>query len=192
MIVNNSRGNPEGPEERFEAFLQEYGDRAYQFAYRLCGNADEAKDLVQEAFIRLLRHWQDYDASQTLDGLFFTTLKHLFLDARKRFESRNLVSLDGKVDGAEDDATYADLLAEEERAVLDRLESEESAGIVRETLHAMSYEHRVILTLCDMQQMSYEEIGKVLEVPPGTVRSRISRARIALRRRLARKMRVDR
>ncbi|MFA5139302.1 MAG: RNA polymerase sigma factor [Elusimicrobiota bacterium] len=179
------------PEERFEAFLQEYGDRAYQFAYKLCGNPDEAKDLVQEAFFHLLRRREDYDASQGMEGWFFTTLKHVFLDARKRFERRNFVSLDEKVECAEDDATYADLLPDEERAALDRLESEESASIVREALQAMSGEHRVILTLCDMQGMSYEEIAKVLDVPPGTVRSRISRARIALRRRLARKMRVD-
>lgn len=178
-------------DKRFEAFLQEYGERAYQFAYRLCGNPDEAKDLVQEAFLRLLRHREDYDASKGMEGWFFTTLKHVFLDARKRFEKRNLVSLDERVEGAEEDATYADLLPDEERAALDRLESAESASVVREALKAMSCEHRVVLTLCEMQGMTYEEIGKVLEVPPGTVRSRISRARIALRRRLARKMRVD-
>ena len=178
-------------DKRFEAFLQEYGERAYQFAYRLCGNPDDAKDLVQEAFLRLLRHREDYDASKVMEGWFFTTLKHVFLDARKRFEKRNLVSLDERVEGAEEDATYADLLPDEERAALDRLESAESASVVREALEAMSCEHRVVLTLCDMQGMTYEEIGKVLEVPHGTVRSRISRARIALRRRLARKMRVD-
>ena len=50
----------------------------------------------------------------------------------------------------------------------------------------MSYEHRVVLTLCDMEAMNYEEIAKVLEVPAGTVRSRISRARQAFRRKMAR------
>ncbi|MFH1723568.1 MAG: RNA polymerase sigma factor [Elusimicrobiota bacterium] len=175
-----------GAAERFEEFVRDYGERAFQFAYRLSGNVEEAKDLVQEAYYRVLRSWDRYDASRSLDAWFFRILRNVFLDSRKRYERRHAVSLDRSPEGvSEDGATYGDLLAGDEEAVLDALERRESAGLVRETLDGLSHEHRAVLTLCDMEGLGYEEIARVLEVPVGTVRSRVSRARRAFRRRMA-------
>lgn len=166
--------------------MRAYGERAFQFAYRLSGNIEEAKDLVQEAFRRLLDRWERYDPSQPLDAWFFTILRHLFLDGRKRYERRHAVSLDRPPAGRDEDASsYSDVLADREEAVLDRLQREEAAAEVRRALDGLSFEHRAVLVLCDMEQMSYEEIARTLAVPLGTVRSRVNRARAALRRRLA-------
>lgn len=179
-----------GGPERFEAFVSEYGERAFQFAYRLSGNVEEAKDLVQEAFFRVLRSWQSYDGSRSLDAWFFTILRNVFLDGRKRYERRHGVSLDAPAGGRDGECSrLAELLPDEEEAVLDRLQRAETARFVREALEELPYDHRTVLTLCDMEGLSYEEISNVLDVPVGTVRSRISRARDSLARRLADRVR---
>ena len=179
--------NPSGPEVQFQRFVREYGERAFQFAYRLTGNIEEAKDLVQESFYRVLRSWDRYDRSRSLEAWFFTILRHAFLDGRKRYERRHAVSLDRTVRpcGGEEAKTYEELLPDNEQTVLEGLERDEVAQEVRRTLDRLPYDHRVVLTLCDMEGHSYEEISKVLDVPVGTVRSRISRARLAFRREMA-------
>ncbi|OGR58302.1 MAG: hypothetical protein A2X36_06570 [Elusimicrobia bacterium GWA2_69_24] len=172
--------------EALERLIREYGDRAFQFAFRLSGNVEESKDLVQDAFFRVLRSWGSYDAARSLDAWFFRILRNVFLDARKKYETLHGVSLDaGPAGVAEEDLTYGDLLPDGEAAFLDALERSESIEKVQRTLAALSYEHRVVLSLCDMDGLNYEEISKVLDIPIGTVRSRVSRARIAFKRRLA-------
>ena len=172
-------------EPRFEDLVRDYGERAFQFAYHLCGNIDEAKDVTQESFYRALRGWDSYDPAQPLDSWFFTILRHVFLDGRKRYERRHVVSIDAPVSGEDGETSHADFVRDGEPAVLEVLERRETADSVRRALGELGYEHRAVLTLCDMQHMSYEEISKILDVPIGTVRSRLSRAREALRDRLA-------
>jgi len=167
--------------ELLESFVKEYGERAFQFAYRLCGNAEESKDLVQEAFYRLLRSWDRYDPSQELDAWFFTIMRNIFRDHCKRFDHRNVVSLDENPSGSDGDGSYADMMPSEEGLILDQLERKEAAGSVRDALAALSFEHRTALTLCDVEGLSYEEISRVTDAPVGTVRSRVSRAREALK-----------
>lgn len=169
----------------FERFVREFGDRAFNFAYRLCGSPEEAKDLTQEAFYRLLKSWDRYDPSQALDVWFLKIMKNIFYDHCKSYEGRNVVSLDAKPDEEDEDSTYGDLLLREDGRILEQLERKEAVGMVREALAAVSPEHRAILTLCDMEGLSYEEISRVIDAPVNTVRSRVSRAREALRRAFA-------
>ncbi len=175
------------PGPRFERLIREYSERAFQFAYRLSHNPEEAKDCVQEAFFRVLRSWEKYDETRSLEAWFFTILRHVFLDGRRRYERRMGVSLDASIVSEGGEAgTFLDLLPAEEEGMLQRLERREAGEAVHRVLDAMSYEHRVVLTLCDMEAMNYEEIAQVLDVPAGTVRSRISRARQAFRRKMVR------
>lgn len=170
-----------------ERFIAEYSERAYQCAYHFCGNADEAKELVQEAFFRAIRRWEQYDASQPLENWFLTILRNLYYDGLKRFERRGVVSLDAPRDAEAGDEgeAFGDVMADErEGELLARLEREESAQDVRAALEALSPEHRAILTLCDVQGLGYHELTQVLDCPLGTVRSRLSRARSALKRKL--------
>lgn len=165
-----------------ESFVEEYGEKAYQFAFRLSGNVEEAKDLVQEAFCRMMRNWDRYDPSQSLDAWFMSIMKNIHLDHRRRFESRNVVSLYGN--GGEEDSGPAGAVASGEEALLERLERGETASLVREALASLTPEHRDILTLCDVEGLTYDQIASVAGIPKGTVRSRVSRAREALRRAL--------
>lgn len=167
-----------------ERLVEDYGERAFQFAYRLTGNADDAKELVQEAFYKVLRNWEGYDRSQPLENWFFTILRHLFLDGLKRFERANVLSLDSPAE--EPGEEFADRIEDRADLLLEALEREESGRTVRLAVAGLSRQHRAVLMLADLDGLSYEEIAKVIRCPVGTVRSRVSRAREALKRLITR------
>lgn len=175
------------PKLMLEGFIEEYSEKGYQFAYHLCGREDEAKELVQEAFVRVLRHWERCDRSQSQENWFLTILRNLYYDSLKRYERRNTVSWDAPLGRGENEGrTLAELVADErDEAMLDRLERQEASAEVRAVLNSLAAEHKAVLILCDMQALSYEEIAEVLDCPVGTVRSRLYRARAAFRRALA-------
>lgn len=166
----------------FERLVEEYGERAFQYAYRLTGNVDDAKDLVQEVFCRALRNWRGYDDSQPVENWFFTILRNLYLDGVRRLERRPTVSLDAPAEDGEPGSDGYDEIAENRAdRVLEALEREESAVTVRAALKRLKPEHRAVLTLADVEGFAYEKIARVLRCPVGTVRSRVSRARNALK-----------
>ncbi|MBI5209072.1 MAG: RNA polymerase sigma factor [Elusimicrobia bacterium] len=172
-----------------QSFIEEYSDRAYQFAYRLCGDAEEAKELVQEAFFRLIKAWDLYDAEQPLEGWFLTILRNVYIDSVKRYDRRNRLSLDMTVKHDDGEGLpLAEVLPDEgEERILEALERREAGGEVREALASLSPEHRAALSLCDMEGMKYGEIAEVLGCPVGTVRSRVARARVIFREKMLEK-----
>ncbi|MDE2142752.1 MAG: RNA polymerase sigma factor [Elusimicrobia bacterium] len=167
-----------------ERFVEEYGDHAYGFAFSLCGNEPDARELVQDAFVKIFDRAARFDDAQSLESWYMTVLKNLFLDGRRRWERKNGVSLDAPV-GEESSLNVADCVADDrDVAMLERLERRESAAQVRRALGRLSPDARAILTLVDIEGRGYEEAAEALGCPLGTVRSRISRARDALRERL--------
>jgi RNA polymerase sigma-70 factor (ECF subfamily) len=173
-------------QDKLERFVSEYSERGYQFAYGLCGNAEDAKELVQEAFFRVFRSWDSFDQSQPLDTWFLTILRHVYVDSRKRYERRCGVSLDASADsGREDSCSLADVLADpRDEAMLDRLSRDAMAAEVRRAMDGLKADYKAVLNLCDVEGLSYEQICVVMDCPLGTVRSRINRARAALKQAL--------
>jgi RNA polymerase sigma factor (sigma-70 family) len=155
--------------------VREHADRVYRLAYRLSGNPHDAEDLTQETFIRVFRSLASYQPG-TFEGWLHRITTNLFLDM-VRHRSRMRVStlpedserIAGR--GPEPEQVYADThLDPRLQAALDELAPEFRAAVV----------------LCDVEGLSYEEIGATLGVKLGTVRSRIHRGRAALRAALAR------
>ncbi len=171
-------------QQKMERLIAEYSERGYQFACRLSGSAEEAKELVQEAFVRVFDNWEQYDPAQPFENWFMTILRNVYLKGVQSRERRRGVSLDAPMSGlGEPGMTFADALADpREEAALERLERQDAAEEVRAALESLSVEHKAILTLCDMQGLDYEEIAQVVGVPLGTVRSRINRARAAFKK----------
>ncbi len=165
-----------------DRFIADYSEKGYQFAFRLCGNAEEARELVQETFVRVMSKWDQYDPAQSLEGYFISILRNLYYDGLRRFDRRNLCSLDAPPEA--DGAALSDRLADGEEALLDRLERREAEEQVQTALKGLAAEQRAILELSDVQGLSYDQIAAVLDCPVGTVRSRLSRARRALREKL--------
>ena len=173
-----------GQQERLARFIAEYAEKGYQFAYGLCGSPEEAKELLQEAFYRLVRKRAQYDPGQSMDNWFMAILRNVYVDSVKRYERRQGVSLDVLVPGGpEEGLSFADVLPDDrEEAALDRLARQDDVGLVRLAMECLSTGHKAILTLCDLQGLKYEEVAQVLDCPLGTVRSRMNRARAALKK----------
>lgn len=171
--------------EHFERLLDQSGDRAYRFALGLCGNEPDARELVQDAFIRVLDRAELFDdGSDSAESWLLTILKRLYLDRQRSWSRKNGVSLDQVV--GDDGATIADALADPgEPTLIERLERDECAEAVRRAIEEMPEDQRRIMTLVDVEGMGYDEAAGLLGWPLGTVRSRLSRARSHLRERLA-------
>lgn len=165
-----------------ERFVEDYADRAYRFAYGLCGNEADARELTQEAFVRVFDKAALFDESRPFENWFFTVLRNLYYDGTRRWERRAL-PLDAPV--GEEGLTVADVLPDaREEALFDRLSREEGRSRLRQVLEGLDAEPRALLLMVDAEGLSYEDAGRVLGCPAGTVRSRLCRARRALRRRL--------
>lgn len=169
--------------DALERFVDEFGDHAYSFAFSLCGNEEDAKELVQKAFVKIFDKAASYDASQSLESWYMTVLKNLFLDWKRSWDRKHKVSLDEPTDF--EGLTVADCVPDErEEALLDRLERTEEVLSVHRALRELPKDARAVLTMIDVNGMGYEEAARVLGWPLGTVRSRVSRARASLRTRL--------
>lgn len=162
-----------------EAYLDGSDTAAWSFALGLCRDADEAQELVQEACYRALKSASGYKAKKPVKSWLFTILRNAFVDSRRRMERRNGVSLDHPMAGL--DPTLSGLAATEE-PILESLERAETCAWVRRLLSRLSKKDRAILRLCVGERMTYDAVAKSLGIPSGTLRSRLCRARVKLRR----------
>lgn len=157
------------------AIYAAHSAQVYRLAYRLTGNRADAEDLTQEVFIRVLSSMDRYEPGN-FAGWIHRITTNLFLDSTRRASARPTY---GFFDGAEERIAGRELLPE--AAVHD-------AGFdpdIEAALAALSPEFRVVVVLCDVERLSYEEIAAMLGVKIGTVRSRIHRGRAMLRKQLS-------
>ncbi len=167
----------------WEALIEANANKAYCFALGLSGNEEEAKELVQEAFAKALERIDMHDPEKPFEAWFLTILKHLYLDGKKKYERRYGQSLDMPIN--ESGLTVADGIADiREMSLLDRLEREESTNLVRRAMQALTPDARAVLLMIDLEGLGYEEAAAVMGCPLNTLRSRIVRARAALKERL--------
>jgi RNA polymerase sigma-70 factor (ECF subfamily) len=154
----------------WDEVVRMHADRVYRLAYRLTGNVHDAEDLTQETFIRVFRSLASYQPG-TFEGWLHRITTNLFLDMVRRRGRLRMEGLPEDTDrlaggGPEPERVYAEThLDPTLQAALDELPPEFRAAVV----------------LCDIEGLSYEEIGATLGVKLGTVRSRIHRGRAALR-----------
>jgi RNA polymerase sigma-70 factor (ECF subfamily) len=166
--------------ETFAGLIESAGDKAFNFAYRLSGNEQDARDLVQESFTRALEHAESYDPTRPFDSWLLRILHNVFLDSMRRHSHSRTVSLDAPA--PVEDSGWADLLSEDEILPPDELIRRESLDILQSALQRVPPLYKSAVVLCDIEGLSYEEIARVTDVPVGTVRSRIHQGRLLLRR----------
>ena len=170
-----------GDNNAFGELVEIYQDRVYNLALRMSGNADDAFDLAQEAFFRAWRGLSGFQFESAFSTWLFRLTSNVCLDwlrAKKRRPTVSLTTLDDE--GEEVQLEIRDpgkgpeelLLAAEDRKALAK------------ALNELPVEYREILTLRAINDLSYEEISRILNLREGTVKSRLSRARLALRNKL--------
>jgi len=160
-----------GDKRAYEALVRRYMTDAFVVAYGFCGNVEDARDLSQEAFIKAYQARARFDASRPFYPWLYRILKNHCLNFVSR--GRKNLSLDDENQHRE--------LASPAPTALESLEAAERKRIVREAIARLSDEHREIIVLKTFRELSYREIAGVLEIPIGTVMSRLFYARQSLR-----------
>ncbi|HET9282718.1 MAG TPA: sigma-70 family RNA polymerase sigma factor [Candidatus Angelobacter sp.] len=167
------RGNVSGlKNQEFEKLAVPLLDGLYNFACWLSGNPDEARDLVQETFLKSLRGFSSFREGTNFRAWMYRILRNTFLTSRTGLERRNTQQ--------EDEEGFADLVVSTETPELALIRRADTELVQAAIAHLAPIFQEVIL-LADMEEMRYQEIAETLDVPIGTVMSRLARARKQVR-----------
>lgn len=175
----------EGPERPTGASFEELAlpllPALYNLARWLTANPTEAEDLVQETFLKALRGFGGFEPGTNFRAWIFRILRNTFLTSKTGLAAKRTVSLEEELNGPDGSGIYHPEAAIDRQTPemnLMRLADERALHAAMEQLPAPLLE---ALLLCDVEEMKYREVATVLEIPIGTVMSRIARARAALR-----------
>jgi len=176
----------EGDRRAFDVLLRRYERPIYHLAYRLAGNHDDAHDIAAEAALRIFRSIGTFRCAITLPAWINRIVANVFYDMRRRQQRHPASSLDALAE-----KTGGKLLAaEDSRATSPELHAEENekTRILGEAIQSLPDYQRMMVTLFHSEGRTYEEIASMMNIPVGTVKSRLNRARLALREMLAPQM----
>jgi RNA polymerase sigma-70 factor (ECF subfamily) len=172
LIAECLQGDPTA----FGVLVRRYQDRLFHVAYRLVGNAEDAQDVVQEAFLSAYQALEGFKG----DSRFFTWLYRIAVNTAISLKRKQKAAL--RLDSGRNGELPIDPHDPSEQSRPGHaLEQAEQEQRVQRALQKLSPEHRAVLILKDMEGQKYETMAEVLQVPIGTIRSRLHRARLELR-----------
>lgn len=158
----------------FETLVRPHLDLLYRLAYRFCANQADAEDLVQDLLVKLYPRRAEMATIDNLQPWLTTSLYRLFVDGtRRRARSR--------LDLIDDEAAFYDSVASEEDQPDEDLQREQRLSQLQRAFERLNDDHRALLSLHDIEGYQLNEISEMLEVPIGTLKSRIHRGRARLR-----------
>jgi RNA polymerase sigma factor (sigma-70 family) len=179
IIEQARKGDPAA----WEKLVIRHSKRIYNLCYRFVGRMDQAEDLTQEVFIKVFRNLSSYNPET---GKFVTWImsvgRNLLIDHyRHSKDDRATVSTDEN-----EEFSLLDTVPSNQPSPQSELEREERAIVLRGALRRLPPQLREAVILRDLEELTYEEIGEILKVPEGTVKSRINRGRVELAKLLQR------
>lgn len=179
IIEQARKGDPAA----WEKLVIRHSKRIYNLCYRFVGRMDQAEDLTQEVFIKVFRNLSSYNPET---GQFVTWImsvgRNLLIDHyRHSKDDRATVSTDEN-----EEFSLLDTVPSNQPSPQSELEREERAIVLRGALRRLPPQLREAVILRDLEELTYEEIGEILKVPEGTVKSRINRGRVELAKLLQR------
>lgn len=170
-------GSSSSPDDQrrteFEELAMPLFDSLYNFGRWLAHNREEAEDLVQETYLKALRGYASFRPGTNFRAWMFRILKNTFLSTHARLERRVTVAMDLEEDAPELPVEY------ETPATILMMRCDSQS--VQRAIDRLPVQAREVLLLRDAEEMSYQEIADILSIPNGTVMSRLSRARKAVR-----------
>ena len=170
-----SASRDDQPLTGFEELAMPLFDSLYNFARWLAQNSNDADDLVQETYLKALHSFASFQPGSNFRAWIFQILRNAFLSSRSKLERRMTVAMD-REDGPE--------LAVDTETPETILMNRSNAQLVQRAMDDLPVHYREALLLCEVEEMSYQEIAEVLSIPIGTVMSRLARARKTVRRSL--------
>ncbi|MEW6524564.1 MAG: sigma-70 family RNA polymerase sigma factor [Bacillota bacterium] len=171
-----------GNTKAFERLVTLYEKKVFNLAFRMTGSLEDARDITQDAFIKVYTSLRDFRGDSAFSTWLFRIVSNMCLDELRRRRRRTFMSIDEPIQQSDGEIPrqLADPLADPEQAV----ERRDLKRAVHEAILNLSEDHRLIIVLRDLQGFTYEEIASMLDCSLGTVKSRLNRARMALRKAL--------
>lgn len=166
-MFNND--NTQSPEEKFHKYVEPMFKKLLVGAYRLTKSHEDAEDLVQDTLFKAYKNMDKFDENLNPGGWLYTIMRNTFLNNIKQNKSREFLLFDGN---------DSEKLADKSQAPAQDRGIEDSLQLV---LNSLPTPMQTILVARETQQLSYEEIAKSFDIPLGTVKSRLKRARNMLR-----------
>jgi RNA polymerase sigma-70 factor (ECF subfamily) len=160
-----------------------YHKHVFNLAFRLTNNYDDAQDVAQEAFIRVFNSIGSFRGDANFSTWLYRIVTNVFLDERKKQRVREHSSLDEYLDL--EDSSVARQIEDPSPGPEDAVEQRERNELVGAAVRDLPENQRVMIALYHFQSRSYEEIAEIMNLPIGTVKSRLNRARLALKEKLA-------
>lgn len=161
----------------FEELAMPLFDQLYNFAHWLTQDRSEAEDLVQETYAKALRGFSSFQIGTNFRAWIYRILRNTFLTSRTGLKANVPLEFNDNSEPSAGPETP-------ETVLIERAQQQ----VVQAVMAELPVNYREILLLCEVEEMSYQEIAETLSVPIGTVMSRLSRARKALRDRLRQKL----
>lgn len=168
-------------EEVFETEFLPHIDSMYNFAYRLTFDEDDAKDLVQDTYLKAYRFIQSFERGTNAKAWLFRILKNSFInDFRKKSKQP------AKVDYQDVESYYNSEDIDKSITTDLRVDTVQDmiGDEISNALNSLDVDFRTVIILCDLEGFKYDEMAKILDIPIGTVRSRLHRARNLLKEKL--------
>ncbi|RDY83379.1 RNA polymerase sigma factor SigW [Bacillus amyloliquefaciens] len=181
LIKKRIKQVKKGDQNAFAEIVDLYKDKIYQLCYRMLGNDHEAEDIAQEAFIRAYVNIDSFDINRKFSTWLYRIATNLTIDRIRK--KKPDYYLDAEVAGAEGLTMYSQIAADgvlPEDAVL----SLELSDTIQKKILKLPDKYRTVIVLKYIDELSLIEIGEILNIPVGTVKTRIHRGREALRKQL--------
>ncbi|MDR4888393.1 RNA polymerase sigma factor SigW [Fredinandcohnia sp. QZ13] len=181
IIKNRIRQIKNGDQNAFAEIVEFYKDKVFQICYRMLGNRHEAEDIAQEAFIRAYVNIHSYDLNKKFSTWLYRIATNLSIDRIRK--KKPDYYLDAELAGSDGLTMYSQIAAD---AALpeDELETMELQELIQSEIMKLPDKYRSVIVLKYIEEFSLKEISGILDLPVGTVKTRIHRGREALRNQL--------
>ena len=166
-----------GDVESFEILIGTYQKRAFNIAYRMLGNLEDANDVTQEALVKVYRSIPNFKGNSSFSTWLYSIVNNACIDFIRKNKKVKLLYLEKE----QGDESYKIEIPDEINTPECLFEKNEVKRMVHDAINQLNYEQRNIIILRDIQGFSYQEIAEMINVSLGTVKSRISRARSNLK-----------
>ncbi len=163
----------------FEELVTQNEKIIYNIIFRIMNNAEDTYDMSQETFIKAYTKLNQFNEESKFSTWLYRIATNTSLDELRRRRGKQTFSIDQTIPGKDSDMVPEHI--DEDANIEEKIVEKEQTKIIQQALEELGEDHRIILTLRDIQGLAYDEISQVLEVTLGTVKSRISRARRELK-----------
>lgn len=176
-------GCKKGDRKAFNELVLKYQKQVFNIAYGMLSDYEDASDASQEVFVRVYRSISAFREQSSFTTWLFRICSNVCNDMRRKRQRRGITI---SIDNDEEDNPVSQI-ASEDPTPADLVEMNERQRAVRDAIDSLKPEYKDIIVYSDIEQFSYEEIAEIIKCPVGTVKSRLNRARNALRKKLSEK-----